>query len=264
LAKQLFVFLLVLGFLETHRVRSTLLTPGASPESSNHMIQRYARFLILAFTATLFLSACGKATVKPMAVNEGFALSSLQSGINAVIVDTEVGFIDLTPSYQNAFSKQFGSTDSLSSYLAARLIDSLNAGAPKLHAVAAPALNPRHILHIRNLVLERGTRELPTALLPSGSGQSMQAAGGGTSEGWTIAFEVDVWRPTGVLWSSDTGGELSDIGGALSVPDSASGLMEYSFTVNGQADVPLYAYKTALVEAVNAAVTKTARHLRGQ
>src|SRR5690606_33144414 len=141
------------------------------------------------------LAGCGKATVQTGLSRPGFALAALQSGTSAVIVDAGVALRDLTPSYRNALTERFGADDSLSSYLAARLIDSLNIGTPRVAAVAAPGLNPRHIIHVRELIVTRSTREVPTTLLPTGGQQGMQAAGGGTSEAWAVSFEVDVWRP---------------------------------------------------------------------
>lgn len=218
-----------------------------------------ACMLVALAASTLLLAACGKATVKSGMAREGFVLTDLQSGISAVIVDAGITPQNLSTPYRKALAERFGDGDSLSSHLAARLIDSLNGGTPRVTAVGAPGLNPRHIIHIRELTVSRVTREVPTALLPTGGQQSMQAAGGGASESWAVSFEVDVWRPTGLLGNAaeDTSAETA------SVPDSATSVREYSFSVTGRADVPLYAYKTALVEAVNAAAAEAARHLRG-
>lgn len=213
--------------------------------------------LLAVTVSTLVLAACGKATVRSGEAREGFSLTDLQSGISAVIVDAAVERADLTAPYRDAFTERFGDSDSLSTYLTARLVDSLNNGTPRLAAVSAPGLNPRHIIHVRELTVSRVTREVPTALLPTGGQQSMQVAGGGTSESWAVSFEVDVWRPVGVVTEESESGDVN-------VPDSATSVREYSFSVTGRADVPLYAYKTALVEAVNAAATEVARHLRGR
>ncbi len=226
---------------------------------SHPAVARPTYLLVSLVLPALLLAGCGKATIQTGTAREGFTLTDLQSGISAVIVDAGVIAKDLTTPYQNALTERFGHDDSLSSYLTARLIDSLNGSLPRVAAVNAPGLNPRHILHIRDLTVARVTREVPTALLPTGGQQGMQAAGGGTSESWAFAFEVDVWRPTGVFVHA---GEDSDEDAR--VPDSTTGTREYSFSVTGRADIPLYAYKTALVEAVNAAATEAARHLKGQ
>ena len=203
-------------------------------------------------------AACGKATVKPGHAAAGFSVASLRAGSSALIVDARPTLSDLTPSYQSAFADRFGDGDSLASYLAARLLDSLNGGTPAVPAALAPALNPRHILHVRDLVIARTTREVPKATLPSGAQSSpqMEPAGGGTSEGWSVTFTVDVWETSGIL------GEAEDEPG-VAAPDSAAGKLRFSFAVTGQADVPLYAYKSALTEALNVAANAAVRHLRG-
>jgi|GEM_PF-4291655 len=238
--------------------------------------QQIVTATVLGLVASLLLVACGKAMVKPGATAEGFTLATLRAGTSAVIVDADVATSNLTPSYQEAFNVRFGTGDSLSSYLAALLLDSLNRGTPKVPAVVAPALNPRYILIVRDLSLARGTRELPSALLPTGAQQGMQAAGGGTSESWTFSFVVNVWETAGRSFDvddadsgqgvaaprgADSTGAVEDVSPAA---DTLNGLLRYSFSVSGVADVPLYAYKTALEEAVDAAVTKAARHLRGE
>lgn len=239
------------------------ITPGISSRSIAKSAPRNTVLMIATFCATLcatfFLAACGKATVQTGTARAGFTLTDLQSGMSAVIVDAVLIRNDLTTSYEEALAERFGHDDSLSSYLTARLIDSLNGGTPRVAAVSAPGLNPRHIIHVRDLVVARVARAVPTALLPTGGQQNMQSAGGGTSESWAVAFEVEVWRPTGVFVHT---GEETDEG--TRVPDSTTGVREYSFSVTGRADVPLYAYKTALVEAVNAAATEAARHLRAR
>lgn len=231
---------------------------------------RGARRGVTALAVMLLLTACGKATLTTGSLRPGFTLTALQGGASAVIVDAVVDTVDFTPSYRTAFAERFGSADSLSSHVAALLIDSLNAGTPRLPAVLAPGLNPRHIIHVRNVTVRRDARDVPSALLPTGGQREMQAAGGGTSEAWSVSFEVDVWRPTGALPDVGDGyvatGQESDgtEPGSLIPPDSATGVKEYSFSVTGRADVPLYAYKTALVEAVNAAAAQAARHLGGR
>lgn len=222
------------------------------------MIYRTAHFSTLALTAALLVTGCGKATVRPGTSDDGFSLSMLRSAPSAVIIDAEVSFSDLTPSYQSAFNSRFGTEDSLTSYLSAVLIDSLNRGTPRVPAALAPALNPRHILIIRDLVVARGARGLPSTLLPTGGQKSMQSAGGGTSESWTVSFVVNVWESAREFHADSVVVDTT----SFEVPDSTSGLLRYSFAVSGSADVPLYAYKTALIEAVNAAVTQTARQLR--
>lgn len=212
----------------------------------------------LVISSAVLFSACGKATVKPGTAADGFTLAALRTTSAAVIVDAEVATSNLTPSYQEAFKARFGKGDSLSSYLAARLLDSLNRGTPKVPTVAAPALNPRYILIVRDLMLARGVREVPSGLLPTGAQQGMQAAGGGTSESWTFSFVVNVWETAGRnpedddadsgrgvadLRGLDSTGAVDDVSAAA---DTLNGLLRYSFSVNGVADVPLYAYKTAL------------------
>jgi hypothetical protein len=224
------------------------------------------KFFALLFTfrsalllAAFGLAACGKATVKLGATAEGFSLASLRSGTVALLVESEVAFSGLTPTYDDAFADRFGTGDSLSSYLSARLLDSLNGGAPRISAAPAPALNPRHILVVRDLALARGERELPTTLLPAVGQNSMQAAGGGASQSWTFSFGVQVWEVASRLPED---GVAADSGNPGIIADTANGLLRHSFRVTATADVPLYAYEAALVETINVAASKATRHLR--
>jgi hypothetical protein len=191
------------------------------------------------------LSACGKSTVKPGHTDPGFSLENLREGRTALIVDGNVRLAG----FEAAFASRFGTGDSLATYLSARILDSLNSGNPAITALAAPAMNPRHIIHVRNIVVDQHTREIPTAVLPSGGPSRMEPAGGGSSKSCVVTLDVEVW---------ETAAE------GTQPPDSASGFRRLSFTVTGQADVPLFAYKAALVEAVNAAARRTAWHLRGE
>lgn len=201
-----------------------------------------------AVSAALFLSACGKSTVRPVLADPGFELASLRSGTAALIMDRDAR----VEGFHDAFASRFGSGDSLAAFIAAELLDSLNGGKPVIAAAAAPALNPRFVIHVRNIIVERRTRELPATILPTGGQQAMAPAGGGTSESCAVTFEVEVWEQDSVRVASD------------SIPEGSAGMRRLVFSVTGLADVPLYAYKTALVEAVDMAARRTARHLRGE
>ncbi len=196
----------------------------------------------------LALGACGKAAVKPGATAGGFRPESLREAPIALRVDTALALSGLTPAYQEAFDERFGSAEAFSAWLSARLLDLLNNGSPAIAAAITLAADTRYILVVRDLALARGERELPTALLPTGGQRSLQSAGGGTSQSWNFSFAVEireiVRRTEGVL-------------------DTAGGKLRHAFEVTGAADVPLFAYKTALLEAVNVAADKAARHLRG-
>jgi hypothetical protein len=202
----------------------------------------------MAVVAALFLTACGKSTVRPVLADPGFEIASLRAGTSALIVDGDVR----VAGFEDAFADRFGTGDSLASYLAARLLDSLNGGNPAIAAATAPTLNPRFVIHVRNIVVDRRTRELPAVILPSGSQNSMEPAGGGTSQSCIVTFDVDVWEQEAAAVVSD------------SFPEGSAGVRRLVFSVTGVADVPLYAYKTALVEAVTVAARRTARHLRGE
>jgi hypothetical protein len=203
-------------------------------------------FVVL--SVALFLAACGKSTVRPVLADPGFELASLRTGTAALIVDGDVR----VEGFHDAFASRFGSGDSLAAFIAAELLDSLNGGKPVIVASIAPALNPRFVIHVRNLIVERRARELPATILPTGGQQAMAPAGGGTSESCAVTFDVEVWE-------QDSAGVASE-----NIPEGASGVRRLVFSVTGLADVPLYAYKTALVEAVNMAARRTARHLRGE
>jgi hypothetical protein len=221
---------------------------------------RPVRFRHLALLcAAAFLAACGKATVRPGVPDPAFSLESLRSGSSGLVVSGDVRVTE----FKKSFKAVFGTGDSLAAYLSARILDSLNRGLPRIEAYALPPslfpfpgdtaaaappaapvprpAVPTHVLRIRNLAVEKSTRELPVMLLPSDP-QNMMQAGGGKSEGCTVSFDVEIWETAGP---------------GLLAP-------RYTFSVTGRADVPLYAYKSALKEAVNAAARGTARHLRGK
>src|SRR5690606_35528842 len=94
---------------------------------------RIRRFRFLAFTIAALLAACGKSHVRPGHADPDFDLAALRSGGVALEIDTTVSVTD----FRRAFAVAFGSGDSLASHLAARILDSLNRGDPKIPAVRA-------------------------------------------------------------------------------------------------------------------------------
>lgn len=219
-----------------------------------------------AMLGAVLLTGCGKATVHPGPVDAGFSLASLRADTTSVIVEGEVRVTE----FEKSFEDVFGSGDSLAAAIEARLLDSLNRGVPALPAragspelaglfaaqgegfdpvdeaaqPATPETAPRYILRIRNVTVGNALKEIPSAVLPSGTANSMAPAGGGTSESCVVAFDVEVWENS------------KEEGTALNMRRRAA------FSVTGKADVLLYAYKSALEEAVAAAVRGTAKHLR--
>jgi hypothetical protein len=192
-----------------------------------------AAILILA----VLLAACGKSHVRPGHADADFDLASLRDGGVALEIDTAVTVTE----FRRAYASAFGSGDSLASYLAHRLLDSLNLGNPLIPAQRSGGSSdesPPHLVRITNIAVGNATRELPKAIVP-GYGENVKTpAGGGTSESCVVTFEVEVL-------------------------EIATGTSRLAFSVTGTADVPLYAYKTALREAVNAAARRTVWHLRG-
>lgn len=211
-------------------------------------------------TAAVLFCGCGKAMVKPGERADGFSLKALRAAPVALFVDPDVSLPDLTPPFAAAFADRFGSPDSFSSYLAARMLDSLNHGKPPIQAALAPTPWPRHMVVVRELALRQDEREVPMALLPTGGQQSLQSAGGGTSRSWTLSFLVNVWEVSGRIPDEDGSGHYDHEGPGLA--DTTDGLLRHSFEVTATAEVPLYAYKTALDEAVRVAANKAVRYLR--
>lgn len=206
-----------------------------------------ARFplLLLSFLCASLFAACAKSTIKPGHTDPGFSLETLRTDTVSLSVSRNV---EIT-AFEKSFAGSFASGDSLALYLSQRILDSLNHGEPQVPARAASETTPEKTapfqVRVSNITIGNFTRELPTMVLPTAGDNSMAPAGGGTSEYCTVAFDVEVWEADPVL-----GGSVQDS-------------LRASFGVSAQAQVVLYAYKTALIEAVNAAARRAAWQLRG-
>jgi hypothetical protein len=199
---------------------------------------RLALFLPAAFSIAIIFAACGKSTVKPGHADPDFALASLRADTSMLIVSANVQ----VAGFEKAFANRFATGDALAAYLAQRILDSLNAGDPKVPAIGITSTRTaRFRIQVADIAVGKAMRELPVLVLPSTGENALAPAGGGTSESCTVTFNVEVWE-------------------ADSTREETRRL---SFTVTGRSDVVLYAYKSALVEALNAAARRTAWHLRG-
>lgn len=216
--------------------------------------------LLSALLPALLLAGCGKGTVRPETVAPGFTPSQLRDGTLWIMVDTAV----VVDGMEDTFDDVFGSGAGLAAFLGSALRDSLARGLPAFDAQPAPAVveaehavvdtvdahpergavadvlpthNAGHIARLTNLRIARTTRTLPTANLPSGTQPGVEPAGGGTSEGCELVFDLEL-------------------------RDNGTGALRARYRVTGQADVPLHAYRTALREAVQASVRASVRLLR--
>jgi hypothetical protein len=209
----------------------------------------------LALAACALLAACGG--TRPMSVRaEGeFPRENLRRAPSLLAVSTDAKVIE----FKGAVAGAFGRSDSLATFIARALADSLNRGTPvvpvRRATWSAPAdsaglsmipgpdssvleKGARYVLRVRDITVTNARRELPVVDVP-GMGSSYARSGGGSSESCVVSFEVEIW---------DTEGVLS---------------RKHAFVVTGRADLFLWAYESTLREAVRRAVQGAAAHLRG-
>jgi hypothetical protein len=237
----------------------------------NFRSMHFTRLLLavsLSAILPMLLGGCGRGTVRPAAFAPGFSLASLSSAPSVLVVSEDVRVTEFKKSFSNAF----GTGEILAAYISARVLDSLNGSIPKIATTPAASglarlfaehpndsllayvstdsgafATPAYVLRIRNVTVGNAFSEIPRVVLPTAAPNSMAPEGGGTNESCIVTFDVEIWEFRG--GGNDGGRELARRG---------------TFGVTGRADVVVYAYKSALVEAVRAATRVTARHLRGQ
>ena len=192
----------------------------------------------------LLLGGCSRSLVQTQFIAPEFALSDLRSGPSLLVVSPEV--------HVNAFKKPyralFKDSVALPTRLSQKILDSLKvgvsvtaiqAGVPVSDSALQASLlssGSKYVVFVRSVTIEDSLTEIPRGQLPGMNG--MEPSGGGTSKSCIVVLDVEILDST-----------LTK---------------QYAFVVRSSADVALYAYKTALLNAVDAAARKTAWHLSGR
>ena len=173
----------------------------------------------------LLVTGCSRSTVSTRFKAPEFALADLRTSPSLLVVSPEVRVNAFKKSYRSVFPD----TASLSTRLTRKILDSLKLEKP----LASP---PKYVIYVRTVTIGDSLTQLPSGILPGVTG-GMEPAGGGTSTSCLVTLDMEILDPAGTS--------------------------RYAFTVRTQADVLLYAYKTALLTALDAAAHKAAAHLRG-
>jgi len=215
---------------------------------------RTSSLLAAAFAgAGLLLAACAAPNAISRVTPEPFARASLREA-PVTLLAPRIRVLE----FRRAVDDAYGSPDSLAATLARALRDSLGGGSPPVAArlaaadvpdsveladapdalEAARAAGSRHVLRLRRLVVTHALRELPVIATP-GQGEGYARSGGGTSESCVVTFEVEIWDVQGVP------------------------ARRHAFVVTESSEILLWAYRSALKNAVNRAVRAAAAHLRG-
>lgn len=186
------------------------------------------------------LTACGRSTVSTRFSAPEFSLAALREAPSLLIVEPGVR----VHAYRKPYHALFPDTAAFSGRVSRRMLDSLKARISVAPASPMPdsalrtllaATGSKHVVRVYAVSIEDTARENPDVLLPGIGG--MQPAGRGISHGCVVTLEVEI------------------LDAALA--------RRYAFTARSRSEVVLYAYKTALASAVDAAARKAAAHLAG-
>jgi hypothetical protein len=202
-----------------------------------------AKFLFLSAWVLVLgmLAGCGRSTVSTRFNAPEFSLAELRDAPSLLVVAPEVRL----RAYHKPYRALFGDSSALSERISRKMLDSLKLRMPVSAAPAATdsalrallaSTGSRHVIVVRSAAIEDTARENPDVLLPGIGG--MQPAGRGTSHGCVVTLEVEI------------------LDAALT--------RRYAFTARARSEVVLYAYKTALAKAVDAAALRAASHLSGR
>ena len=185
--------------------------------------------------ASLLLSACSRSTVATNHTSAEFSLEELKQSSSLLVVSPEVKL----EAFRKPYRQVFKDSGTLNARIVRKLTDSLKIKVV-LQGPPDSTVDPtdaKYRIRVVSLIISDSTLEAPRVLLPSGTG-TMQPVGGGSSKSCIVRIQVDI--------------------------ENLAGDVVHSFTVKTVTEVPLYAYKSALTNAIDAAVTRVARHLGGK
>ena len=200
-------------------------------------------FLFFSLLAAAGLAGCSRSTVSTRFQAPEFSLAELRAAPSLLVVSPKVRV--------DAFNKSYGAlfkdTTQLSMRLSRKILDSLKLGAAVAVAPAGMAATDSalrgqlvstgstYVIRVSSVTIADSVLEIPDILLPGPGSGTMQPTRGGQGKACIVTLNVEIL-------------------------DAA--LRERQvFTVRSQADVPLYAYKTALLNALDGAARRTAFHL---
>jgi hypothetical protein len=173
------------------------------------------------------LFGCSRSTVSTGFNAPEFSLARLRSEPSLLVVSPEVR----VTGFRKTYAALFRDDSALASRISRKLLDSLRG------EIRLESTSPEYRIFVRTVTIGDSATDLPRGILPGVTG-GMEPAGGGQRKSCVVSFEVEI--------------------------RDARGARVYAFTTQAQADLPLYAYKTTLRNALDAAARKTAAHLSGR
>jgi hypothetical protein len=198
------------------------------------------RLILSVLFAAMCLGGCSRSLVTAQFQSADFSLDAVRAGRSLLVVAPNVEVM----AFQKSYATLFKNSDSLAARVSRKILDSLRLDSV-ISANALPdtalqgALDVRgiqYVLYVRRIVIGDSLAEIPEMTLPGVGG--MAPSGGGTSRKCIAVFEVEVLDA-----------KLNRL---------------HAFKVQTKADIALYAYKTAVLKALDAAARKTAAHLSGR
>jgi hypothetical protein len=177
----------------------------------------------------LVFTGCSRSTVATHFKAPEFTLAELRTAPLVLVVAPEVR----VKAFKKSYAALFNDTASLSARVSRKILDSLKLDVAPDSASSGAAYR----IHVRSVTIADTTQEMQEVLLPGPTGD-MQPSRGGILKFCLVTLEVEI------VDSTET--------------------KRYAFRVHTKAEVPLYAYKTALLNALDAASRKVAVHLEGR
>lgn len=196
--------------------------------------------LVLTGFSLATLTGCSRATVSPGARAPEFSLADLGTGKSLLFVQPEIRITGFSKPYHSLFPDSTALAGRISRAILdsvrIALVPAVTASDSGLRALLS-STGATHVIWIKTVTIGDTVKKASETSLPE-IGGSVKPVQGGVGKACVVRFEVEV--------------------------HDAAGRPLYAFTVRADADVPLYAYKTALKNALDAASNKTARHLAGR
>jgi len=196
--------------------------------------------LVLLGFSCATLAGCSRATVSPGAKAPEFSLADLGASKSLLVVQPEVRITGFSKPYHSLFPDSTALAGRISRVILDSVRIALVPAVPTSDSGLRALLSSTgaaHVIRIKTVTIGDTVKKAAETSLPE-IGGSVKPVQGGVGKACIVVFEVEVRDTTGKT--------------------------QYAFTVRADADVPLYAYKTALTNALDAASNKTARHLAGR
>ena len=175
------------------------------------------------------LAGCSRSTVSTSFSAPGFSLADLRTSPSQLVVAPEVE----VKAFKKTYSALFRDSTVLSARISRKIRDSLD-----LPLTDSTIPSSKYVIFVRSVTIEDSLLPIPEIPLPGPGSGTMQPTHGSTGIAVIVTFNVEI------------------LDKALE--------KQYAFTVRSQSDVPLYAYKTAVLNGIDGSARKAARHLMGK